>query len=130
MWAVYKKELKSYFLSPIGYIVIGILLKGITSPNGSCTYFCCCLWFSLLYLHMFPWQVFRSHLKNIIFRMASGTAPGWDGRISNVSLMPITSKKFCGIRCLWHSMVWLQDFSCRYCWHCFWILFPIKNFPK
>ena len=26
MWAVYKKELKSYFLSPIGYIVIGILL--------------------------------------------------------------------------------------------------------
>lgn len=26
MWAVFKKELKSYFLSPIGYIVIGILL--------------------------------------------------------------------------------------------------------
>ena len=26
MWAVYKKELKSYFLSPIGYVVIGILL--------------------------------------------------------------------------------------------------------
>lgn len=26
MWAVYKKELKSYFLSPIGYVVIGVLL--------------------------------------------------------------------------------------------------------
>ncbi len=26
MWAVYKKELKSYFLSPIGYIAIGIFL--------------------------------------------------------------------------------------------------------
>lgn len=26
MWAVFKKELKSYFLSPIGYIVIGVLL--------------------------------------------------------------------------------------------------------
>ena len=26
MWAVYKKELKSYFLSPIGYVVVGILL--------------------------------------------------------------------------------------------------------
>ena len=26
MWAVFKKELKSYFLYPIGYVVIGILL--------------------------------------------------------------------------------------------------------
>lgn len=26
MWAVYKKELKSYFLSPIGYISIGVFL--------------------------------------------------------------------------------------------------------
>ena len=26
MWTVYKKELKSYFLSPIGYIAIGIFL--------------------------------------------------------------------------------------------------------
>lgn len=26
MWAIYRKELKSYFLSPIGYIVIGIFL--------------------------------------------------------------------------------------------------------
>ena len=26
MWAVFKKELKRYFLSPIGYVVIGILL--------------------------------------------------------------------------------------------------------
>ena len=26
MWAVYKKELKSYFLSPIGYVVVGVLL--------------------------------------------------------------------------------------------------------
>ncbi len=26
MWAVFKKELKSYFLSPIGYVVIGILM--------------------------------------------------------------------------------------------------------
>ena len=26
MFAVYKKELKSYFLSPIGYVVIGIFL--------------------------------------------------------------------------------------------------------
>ena len=26
MWAVYKKELKSYFLSPIGYITIGLFL--------------------------------------------------------------------------------------------------------
>lgn len=26
MWAVFKKELKSYFLSPIGYIAIGLLL--------------------------------------------------------------------------------------------------------
>ena len=26
MWAVLKKELKSYFLSPIGYICIGIFL--------------------------------------------------------------------------------------------------------
>ena len=26
MWAVFKKEIKSYFLSPIGYVVIGILL--------------------------------------------------------------------------------------------------------
>ena len=26
MWAVLKKELKSYFLSPIGYVVVGILL--------------------------------------------------------------------------------------------------------
>ena len=25
MWAVFKKEIKSYFLSPIGYVVIGIL---------------------------------------------------------------------------------------------------------
>ena len=30
MWAVLKKELKSYFLSPIGYIVIGILLLTCT----------------------------------------------------------------------------------------------------
>ena len=26
MWAVFKKDLKSYFLSPIGYVVVGILL--------------------------------------------------------------------------------------------------------
>lgn len=26
MWAVFKKELKSYFLSPIGYVVMGVLL--------------------------------------------------------------------------------------------------------
>ena len=26
MWALIKKEFKSYFLSPIGYVVIGILL--------------------------------------------------------------------------------------------------------
>lgn len=26
MWAIYKKELKSYFLSPIGYIAIGLFL--------------------------------------------------------------------------------------------------------
>ena len=26
MWAVLKKELKSYFLSPIGYVVVGVLL--------------------------------------------------------------------------------------------------------
>lgn len=26
MWAVFKKELKSYFLSPIGYVVVGVLL--------------------------------------------------------------------------------------------------------
>ena len=26
MWAIIKKEFKSYFLSPIGYVVIGILL--------------------------------------------------------------------------------------------------------
>lgn len=26
MWAVFKNELKSYFLSPIGYVVVGILL--------------------------------------------------------------------------------------------------------
>ena len=30
MWAVYKKEIKSYFLSPVGYIVIGILLLACT----------------------------------------------------------------------------------------------------
>lgn len=26
MWAIFKKELKSYFLSPVGYVVIGIFL--------------------------------------------------------------------------------------------------------
>ena len=26
MWAIYKKELKTYFLSPIGYITIGIFM--------------------------------------------------------------------------------------------------------
>jgi hypothetical protein len=26
MWAVFKKELKGYFLSPVGYVVIGIFL--------------------------------------------------------------------------------------------------------
>ena len=26
MWAVFKKEFKNYFLSPIGYVVIGIFL--------------------------------------------------------------------------------------------------------
>ena len=26
MWAVFKKEFKSYFLSPIGYVVMGIFL--------------------------------------------------------------------------------------------------------
>ena len=26
MWAVFKKELKTYFLSPIGYISIGIFM--------------------------------------------------------------------------------------------------------
>ena len=26
MWAVFKKELKSYFLSPIGYIVIAVFM--------------------------------------------------------------------------------------------------------
>lgn len=30
MWAVFKKELKSYFLSPIGYVVVGILLLSFT----------------------------------------------------------------------------------------------------
>lgn len=30
MWTVFKKELKSYFLSPIGYVVIGILLLVFT----------------------------------------------------------------------------------------------------
>ncbi len=27
MWAIIKKEFKSYFLSPIGYVVVGILLS-------------------------------------------------------------------------------------------------------
>ncbi len=31
MWAVYKKELKSYFLSPIGYIAIGIFLLAFSA---------------------------------------------------------------------------------------------------
>ena len=26
MWAIFKKELKTYFLSPIGYIAIGIFM--------------------------------------------------------------------------------------------------------
>ena len=26
MWAIYKKELKTYFLSPIGYVAIGIFM--------------------------------------------------------------------------------------------------------
>ena len=26
MWAVFKKELKTYFLSPIGYITIGVFM--------------------------------------------------------------------------------------------------------
>ena len=26
MWTIFKKELKSYFLSPVGYIVVGVLL--------------------------------------------------------------------------------------------------------
>lgn len=30
MWAVFKKELKSYFLSPIGYVVIGVLMLVFT----------------------------------------------------------------------------------------------------
>ena len=30
MWAVFKKELKSYFLSPIGYVVISILVFALT----------------------------------------------------------------------------------------------------
>jgi len=30
MWTIFKKELKSYFLSPIGYVVIGVLLLMFT----------------------------------------------------------------------------------------------------
>ena len=26
MWTIYKKELKTYFLSPIGYVAIGLFL--------------------------------------------------------------------------------------------------------
>ena len=30
MWTIFKKELKSYFLSPIGYVVVGVLLLMFT----------------------------------------------------------------------------------------------------
>ena len=33
MFAIYKKELKSYFLSPIGYICIGIKIPSSKGEN-------------------------------------------------------------------------------------------------
>ena len=75
MWAVFKKELKSYFLSPIGYVVIGILLLVCTiffylttiaygSVELSALYFYAALYGLMITIPILTMRTFAEERKN------------------------------------------------------------------
>ena len=74
MWAVFKKEIKSYFLSPIGYVVIGILFLVFsiffyqtTVKEGSVNlgelYFYVALWGLLITVPILTMRMFAEERK-------------------------------------------------------------------
>ena len=75
MWAIIKKELKTYFLSPIGYVVIGILLLvfslffGLTtiqsgSVDLSSLYYYVALYGLIIAVPMLTMRMFSEERKN------------------------------------------------------------------
>ena len=75
MWAVFKKEMKSYFLSPIGYVVMGILLLACTvffysttiaqgSANLSGLFFYTALYGLIITIPILTMRMFAEERKN------------------------------------------------------------------
>ena len=75
MWTILKKELKSYFLSPIGYIVVGILLLVCTvffylttvsygSVDLGALYFYAVLYGFMIVIPLLTMRMFAEERKN------------------------------------------------------------------
>ena len=75
MWTIFKKELKSYFLSPIGYIVVGILLLVCTvffylttvsygSVDLGALYFYAVLYGFMIVIPLLTMRMFAEERKN------------------------------------------------------------------
>ena len=75
MWAVFKKEIKSYFLTPIGYVVVGILLLactlffyqttvGVGSADLSSLYFYAAFYGMMIAVPILTMRTFAEERKN------------------------------------------------------------------
>ena len=75
MWAVFRKEMKSYFLSPIGYVVVGILLLtcsiffyattiSVNSTNLGGLYFYAALYGLMISVPILTMRMFAEERKN------------------------------------------------------------------